>query len=48
MELKSFKSVGAGGKQSKGGNGMLRDGSDKISVLKVFNKFNHTVAEFHI
>ena len=27
---------------------MLRDGSDKISVLKVFNKFNHTVAEFHI
>ena len=38
MESKSFKRVGAGGKPSKVGNGMLRDGSDKISALKVLNK----------
>ena len=37
VESKFFKSVGAGGKSSKGGNGMLWDGSDKIFALKVSN-----------
>ena len=38
VELKSFKSARAQTNPSKGGNGMLWDGSHNVSVLKVSSK----------